>query len=330
MMVTKIEGLRTWSAIAKIKRRPSDYEIVTTNVQTRTRHRKQAYELSPAPLVQMNEWYKKNVFDSPLEHDDWENYRDPDELVYRFYTLNQDAQEQYVDGLLDEHDELGHDAGLEGEWLAILQRLYTPRRYLQSALQMCAAYLVQTAPASTITVCAGFQDADEFRWLSRVAYRTSELANAHPDRGYGDTERDSWEMDPAWQGFRELFEKVLVAYDWGEQFVALNLVAKPAADESLRLFGATGRRYGDALLSLLADNQMRDSDRSRRWSAALVDFALTKSSNRDVMVQWIEKWKPLAIQAINAYMEPIPDNEEATKASIKNLEAFHRSLGLLR
>ena len=120
-MVSKIEGLKTWSALAKNKRRPSEYEIVTTNLQTRTRHRKQAYELSPAPLVQMNEWYKKNVFDSPLEHDDWENYRDPDELVYRFYTLNQDAQEQYVDGLLDEHDELGHDAGLEGEWLAILQ-----------------------------------------------------------------------------------------------------------------------------------------------------------------------------------------------------------------
>ena len=322
MMVTKIEGLRTWSALAKNKRRPSEYEIVTTNLQTRTRHRKQAYELSPAPLVQMNEWYKKNVFDSPLEHDDWENYRDPDELVYRFYTLNQDAQEQYVDGLLDEHNELDHDAGLESEWLTILQRLYTPRRYLQSALQMSAAYLVQTAPASTITVCAGFQDADEFRWLSRAAYRTSELANAHPDRGYGDTERNSWETDSAWQGFRELFEKVLVAYDWGEQFVALNLVAKPAADESLRLLGATGRRYGDALLSLLADNQMRDSDRSRRWSAELVDFALTKNSNRYVMVQWIEKWKPLAIQAINTYMEPIPNNEEVAKVSIKNLETF--------
>jgi len=49
---------------------------------------------------------------------------------------------------------------------------------LQAALQMNCAYALQVAPASTITNCLAFQEADAVRWLSRVAYRTRELANA--------------------------------------------------------------------------------------------------------------------------------------------------------
>ena len=234
-MTVQVKGMKTWSGLAKNRRRPSEYEVVTTNLQTRTRHPDQAYELSPAPLLGMNEFYKRNVSESPLQYPDWEGFRDPDEMIYRVYTRIQDQQEQYVDGLLDEHNEIGHDAALPAAWLDVLERLYTPRRFLQMALQMGAAYLVQIAPASTITACAGFQDGDEFRWLSRCAYRARELQRAHPSRGFGETERRTWEEEPAWQGFRELLEKTLATYDWGEHFVALNLVAKPAAIVSRRV-----------------------------------------------------------------------------------------------
>ena len=56
-MAVDVRGMKTWSKLAKNKRRPSEYEIVTTNLQTRNRHRDQAYELSPAPDLAMNEWY---------------------------------------------------------------------------------------------------------------------------------------------------------------------------------------------------------------------------------------------------------------------------------
>ncbi|MCY4406358.1 MAG: toluene hydroxylase, partial [Rhodospirillaceae bacterium] len=237
-------------------------------------------------------------------------------------------QEQYVDGLLDEHNEIGHDATLTDAWLDVLERLYTPRRFLQMALQMGAAYLVQIAPASTITACAGFQDGDEFRWLSRCAYRARELQRAHPSRGFGTTERRTWEEEPAWQGFRKLLEKTLATYDWGEHFVALNLVAKPAADEAHRQLGRIGRRFDDGLLGLMADNQMRDSERSRRWSAALVAFSLENEANAAVLSGWIEKWMPLARQAVTAYCGALPEQDDAADAALGAVEAFHRSLGL--
>jgi toluene monooxygenase system protein E len=327
-MTAELRKMKTWSKLAGNKRRPSEYEIVTTNLQTRHRHRDQAYELSPAPDLEMNNWYQKNVFDSPLQHDDWEEFRDPDGLIYRMYTRMQDSQEDYIDGLIDEHDDVEHDKGLPAQWLDVLEQLYTPRRYLQSALQMNAAYILQIAPASTLTACAGFQEGDEFRWLSRTAYRARELQNAHPDRGFGTSERESWEQSPAWQGLRELMEKVLITYDWGENFVTANLVAKVAADETLRQLGATARHFGDPLLYLMVDNQLRDSDRSRRWSAAVVEFCRAREGNSEAVSGWIEKWMPLARNAIEAYCTALPESDGAAATAIANVEAFHRSLGL--
>ncbi len=326
-MTVKVTGMKTWSKLAANRRRPSEYEIVATNLQTRHRHRDSAYELSPAPGLPMNEWYRKNVFDSALQHDDWEEFRDPDALIYRVYTRSQDSQEEYVDGLLNEHNEIGYDAELQPEWLDTLEKLYTPRRYLQAALQMSAAYIVQIAPASTITSCAGFQEGDEFRWLQRLAYRTRELEIAHPGRGFGKTERENWEREPAFQGLRELMEKVLVTYDYGESFTAANLVAKPAADETLRELAATARRFSDPLLALLADNQLRDSDRSRRWSAELVRFCTqAKAENKAVIRDWIDQWMPLAVSAVSTWCEALPESQGSADAVVSRMRAWHRSL----
>ena len=328
-MSNNVTGLKTWSKLAKNKRRPSEYEIVTTNLQTRNRHRDQAYELSPAPDLAMNDWYRKYVFDSNLQHDDWEEFRDPDEMIYRNYTRTQDSQEEYIDGVLSEHNDIGHDEDLSADWLNILENIYTPRRFVQVTLQMTSAYILQIAPASTITACAGFQEGDEFRWLQRMAYRTRELQIAHPERGFGSNERKIWEKSPAFQGIRELMEKTLIAYDWGESFVANNLVAKVACDETLRELATVARSFRDPLLATLADNQLRDSDRSRRWSSALVKFCTdAREENRAVIRSWIEDWMPLASKAITSYCHELPDGKSAATAAITRTEAFHRSLEL--
>ena len=94
---------------------------------------------------------------------------------------------------------------------------------------MRADYILQIAPASTITACAGFQEGDEFRWMQRIAYRTRELQIAHPNRTFGKDERKHWENAAPLQGLRELMEKTLIAYDWGESFVANNIPISTAS-----------------------------------------------------------------------------------------------------
>ncbi|MCO4883472.1 toluene monooxygenase, partial [Paraburkholderia caribensis] len=208
----------------------------------------------------------------------------------------------YVFGLLDQFSARGHDTMLARTWAGMLARHYTPARFLFHALQMSSAYLTQMAPASTISNCAAYQTADSLRWLTHTAYRTRELSQTFGDLGFGTDERHYWENDPAWQGWRKLVERALTAWDWAESFVALNLVARPAVEETvLRSLGVAARHNGDTLLGLITDAQLMDAQRHRHWAAELVRMALEQESNRTVLTAWVSKWEPLADEAIVAW-----------------------------
>jgi len=325
--VEVLKPLKTWSHLAARRRKPSEYEIVSANLHYNDRDANAPYELSPDMF--MNTWYKKNTFGTALKHDDWNAFRDPDEVVYRTYNLMQDGQETYVFGLFDQFNQREHDHMLDPRWAGSLARLYTPARYLFHTVQMASAYVGQVSPASTITNCNYFQMADSFRWLSHTAYRTKELSTVFTDKGIGSDERHYWENDPVWQGFRELMEKVLTVWDWGEAIIALNLVAKPAIEEAvLRKLGESARHNGDTLLGLITDAQLIDADRHRRWLSAFVKMALETPSNLELIQGWVAKWEPLADKAIDAYCAALPDlpnGAEAAKSATRN---FRRSLGL--
>jgi len=321
--------LRTWSHLAKNKRRPTEYETVSTNLLWHTKSPEAPWLLGPD--IAMSKWYVKYRNQSRLQHQDWDGFRDPDQLVYRTYNTIQDGQEAYVDGLLDDHDRNDHDFGLSAEWMARLAQKYTPGRFLIHAAQMSSVYLVALVPASTICNCFIFQGGDQLRWVSRIAYRTAELALRTADAGFAKDERKHWETAPAWQGFRELMERLLVTWDWGEQFFALNVVAKPAIDAAyLRQFGICARRNGDALTGLLADAQCIDSERSKRWTRALIEYARgsTVSDNTSVLQDWSRKWVPLGDRAIEAFFGDIPNGDEYVIAAKQEARLFRVGLGL--
>lgn len=313
-MTDTLKPLKTWSHLVGQGRRPSEYEVVSTNLHWHTRGESVPFEIEGANF--MNDWVQRYRDQSAVTHNDWDSFRDPDELVYRTYNILQDGQEAYVDGLLDQHDREEHDASLDEAWLSTLEQLYTPGRYLLHTAQMASAYLVHMAPASTISNCAAFQTADSLRWVSRTAYRTASLAKAHPGRGFGSSERDTWEQAQEWQGYRELMEKVLVTYDWAEAFVALNLVAIPAIQEGyFRAFATSARRNEDMLLALMAEAALRDGERSDRWSTALVTHMLANDGNRDVITNALDRWAGLGEKAVVAFASALPDADAAGAAS---------------
>ncbi|MGQ0621661.1 MAG: aromatic/alkene monooxygenase hydroxylase subunit beta [Panacagrimonas sp.] len=320
-----LKPLKTWSHLAARRRKPSEYEVVSVNLHYNTRPGADPYELDPN--MHMNRWYKKYRDGSPLQHDNWNAYRDPDELIYRTYTMLQDGAETYVYGLLNQFNEREHDKALSPQWAGTLARLYTPGRYLFHTVQMTSAYIAQIAPASTISLTAAFQGMDSFRSLSHTAYRAKELSDGFPDRGFGRDERHYWEDDAAWQGFRELMEKTMATYDWAECYVALNLVAKPAIDEAvLRKLGEAGRHNNDTLLGMMTDAELVDGARHRRQAAALVKMVCEKPGNADVIKGWIAKWEPLADQAIDAFCAALPDVANAAEAAKQATRDYRRSL----
>lgn len=325
--IQPLKPQKTWSHLAARRRKPSEYEIVSANLHYNDKRPDSPYELDPNMF--MNQWYKKNTFGTPLKHADWNSFRDPDEVVYRTYNMMQDGQETYVFGLLDQFSQREHDKALDTRWAGTLARYYTPARYLFHTVQMASAYIGQVSPASTITNCNYFQMADSLRWLSHTAYRTKELSLTFTDKGFTVDERKYWETDPVWQGFRELMEKTLTVWDWGEAIVVLNLVSKPAIEEAvLRKLGESARHNGDTLLGLITDAELIDSARHRRWATAFVKMALETTGNRDVIQAWIAKWEPLADKAIAAYCSALPDVADAAESAKAATREFRRSLGL--
>ena len=166
---------------------------------------------------------------------------------------------------------------------------------------MIAAYIGQIAPGGRITVAAALQAGDEARRVERLAYRTRQIQLTFPDFGLEGKAR--WEGDSHWQPLRRYVEQLLVAYDWGEAFVGLNLILKPMIDELFMkhmgelALGQNDHLFGQILYSLNEDCQWH-----RDWSRELVQvLTADNSSNKDVIGGWITKWRPRALLAVDAF-----------------------------
>ncbi|SFP19597.1 toluene hydroxylase [Amycolatopsis rubida] len=290
---------RTWSAFGDVKRRPSEYEIVTHGTNWTTRQGRKA-PLEQNPSSPANLWFRTYRDGSPLSVEDWESFRDPDKMTYRQYVAVQNEQETKVRGVLDQYADSNADARLHPRWRSVLARLFTPTRYPLHGLQQIHAYFGYMAPSAYITNAATFAAADVLRRVSLVAYRTRELQMAWPEEGFATGEREIWENDAAWQPARKAVENALVTYDWAEAFTAVNLVLLPSLDDLLlRQLREIAHANGDDLTWLLMSFLQVDSKRRDRWSGALAKFAVTEGpGNASVLQGWIDQWSPLADAAV--------------------------------
>jgi toluene monooxygenase system protein E len=290
-------GRKTYSRLENGRRLPTEYEIVSSDLHY---HYPGNFELGPEnPVIG---WYYEHREGSPLQATDWEAFSDPRRTTYRAYNERQDAREDVVDGLFREIDDTGYDERLAEEWVAWLDAWYGPLRFPAHGLQMLAAYVGQMAPASRITNCAAFQTGDEMRRLQRIAYRTAQLVAHRPGRDPG-RHQGLWEDAAAFQPLRELIERALVTYDWGEAFVALNLVIKPHLDHliNLELAGALAAANGDPILRGVHFSLDEDARWHREWAEALVQVAISDTTaNAEVIEGWIDRWRPRTMAAVEA------------------------------
>jgi len=325
---------KTWSLYTE-RRKPSEYEVVTHGFHYHFRREPAPFELDPNTPI--NRWYLTHREGSPFQVDDWEGFRDPERITYRAYTQRQREREVYLDNLIDEFERNDHYAGLATEWVGLLEQLYIPSRFSGHVLQMVAYYVSQMAPSSYITNAFYFQGANEMRRIQRGAYLAKALSLDHsPELANGQKTRQIWEGDPHWQPMRELLEKLLVAYDWGEAFAALNLVAKPTYDALFNVqLAELARKNGDGLLALMADDFELDSQWSRKFTRALVEYAVQRRpENKALLKDWVEKWTPLARQAVTGLAplfaqapQPIA-SETVVEAVAQRVQTFQNECGL--
>lgn len=323
MTTAKPRPLRTWSIAGDTRRKPTEYEAVTGQFHYHFNRQPAPFDLDPGSAI--NRWYLKHREGSPLQAQDWEGFRDPAALNYRRYIALQHDREVYAEGVVDHYEALDHDGKLDPAWVENLTRVYVPARYLFHVLQITSLYVGQLAPSAYITNAAFFQAGDELRALQWVAYRAKSLSLTHGTLLANTEEtRRIWETDPLWQRARETLERLLLAYDWGEAFVALNLAVKPALDALLKeAFVELTNDHGDGLTAALLQESRVDTTRNQAWHAALARYALTANpANRAVIDTWIEKWHPLADRAVDGLAGAFPDPDAARDRAAKSVAAF--------
>jgi len=290
-----VKGQKTYWHLLGARRKPSEYEIGSSRLLYYPE--RGGFETN----VPLSAWYATHQQGSPLRSDDWDGFRDPRETTYARYVELQSRKETFVAGLLDALDITGYDRDLSPAWVAVLERVIAPLRYPAHGLQMLAAYVAHMAPSGRITIAAALQTADEMRRVHLLAYRLRQLQETHPE--LGKHAREVWQEDPLWQPLRQLIEHLLVTYDWGEAFTALNLVAKPAIDELfVTHFARLAASQGDEILCKLCMSLAEDCTWHRAWSAALVDHAVAGDPrNRACVDAWVDRWQPATARAVDAF-----------------------------
>lgn len=323
-------SLRTYSHLQKLGRKPNDYDIGSSDL---------LYYLERGFEVRhpMAAWYQAHQKGSPLQAPDWERFLDPRATTYASYTALQDEREVFVAGLHHSIEDTDYDASLDPAWLRLLEPVLGPLRYPVHGLQMVAAYVGSMAPGGRLAIACLFQTGDELRRVHHLAYRLRQLQLAHP--GFGEASRASWQEDPRWQPLREVVERLLVTYDWGEAFVALNLVLKPRFDALYLVhFAHLARQFEDDLLAKIFFSLSEDFQWHLAWSRALVQVALEeRAENREVIEGWLQRWDPRVEGAIarlaEVFDEPgerFPDcgSAEVLATIAAEGRAFRTSMGL--
>jgi len=286
-------GQKTYWHLLGNKRRPSDYDIATSRLLY---YPYTGFEVRH-PL---KAWYETYQSESRLRCEDWERFADPRQTTYAKYTALQRSKVEFVQALFRSIEESGHDQTLSEKWRHEQADFLASVLFPCHGLQMAAAYVGHMAPASRIVIAAALQTADEIRRIQTLAYRLRQLQQTSP--GVGATGRDVWQTHPSWQPLRELIEKLLVAYDWGEAFVALNLVVKPAFDSLFADHWAKrARAAGDYLFAEILGSLAEDSRWQQSWSAALVATSTQeREANTAVIAEWRERWQAPTQQALEA------------------------------
>ncbi|HET9893382.1 MAG TPA: hypothetical protein VFQ44_00355 [Streptosporangiaceae bacterium] len=133
----------------------------------------------------------------------------------------------------------------------------------------------------------------------------------------GTAHLDTWNDDPAWQGVRELAERLTSIDDWCEAIFAANVVFEPLVGEPFRssLVQHAAPRNGDFVTPTVVGAEEYDyAERDLRYTRVMFELLSSDrefgAQNKSIMSQWLSAWVPRAIAAARA-LQPLWSQPEA-------------------
>jgi propane monooxygenase small subunit len=327
---------RRFTYYTPAKRRPTHYEDVTVEVQPDTRHylsQGWIYGFSDGTGGYPLDWTALKSWGSDRPEPErypgsggkgyewpalgWHEFRDPNEewelTLYRYNAnvvrqLNQNVDNARQSKAFDQWNRT---------WVRFVERNVGAWMHVNHGLGI---YLFSNAnrraPTNMHNNAISVNGMHRIRSAQDLALYNLTLSEVIATFD-GTAHIDCWNNDPAWQGVREVTERLTAIDDWCEAIFAANVVFEPLVGELFRsnLVQHAAPRNGDFVTPTVIGAEEYDfAERDLRYTRAMFDLLSNDrefgGQNKEIMRQWLSAWVPRAITAART-LQPLWSQPEA-------------------
>jgi propane 2-monooxygenase small subunit len=327
---------RRFNYFTPAKRKQSHYEDVTVEVQPDTRHylsQGWIYGFSDGTGGYPLDWTILKAWGSdrpePARYPGsggkgyewpahgWHEFRDPNEewelTIYRYNAnvvrqLNQNIENARESKAFEQWNR---------NWVRFVERNIGAWMHVDHGLGL---YLYSNAnrraPTNMHNNAISVNGMHRIRAAQDLALYNLTLTDEIP--GFdGTAHLETWNSDPAWQGVREVAERLTAIDDWCEAIFASNVIFEPLVGELFRsgLVQHAAPRNGDFVTPTVVGAAEYDfAERDLRYTRVMFELLSNDREfadhNKRVLREWLSVWTPRAIAAART-LQPLWSQPEA-------------------
>ncbi|MCT7654101.1 aromatic/alkene monooxygenase hydroxylase subunit beta [Oceanimonas sp. NS1] len=251
-----------------------------------------------------------------IEMADWYSFRDPRQFYYGAYVQHRARMQEGAENNYAFFEKRDLAAKLSDELKACVTRFLLPLRHVEQTANLNHMFAADYGYGTALTQAQLFAGMDRLgmaQYLSRIGLlldgnSAGALAQA----------KEYWMTDPAWQGLRALCEETLVTKDWFELFTAQSLVLDTLLHDVIyRQLDAWLVTNDGRDLGLLTEFMLECHKDLGRWSDSVFKVAANESeANRQQLLQWTEKWRGKAADALSPLVRDMLGDDALQEALI--------------